>query len=119
MYKLFVNNIQIGNYDDMETFLKGVICATQGHNINMEDIVFVNLNDIVGDSCECHIHYSTDNDEQEFDEGDEVVYEGLRCKVDNARKEWIYDLTAIGKTNEELCENFYSIPQEFIYNTNN
>lgn len=108
MLKLFVNNVQIGNYDDITALIKGVILSTQGHIINMDSISF--------EEGVCRINYSVDdNNGCAFDDGEEVVYEGIRCKVVESHNEWVYDLKAIGNGNEELCEDFYSIPQEFVF----
>lgn len=52
--------------------------------------------------------------EKKFNVGDKVVYEGILCEVKEARQEWVYDLTAVGK-GDELCDDFYSIPEENVY----
>ncbi len=53
--------------------------------------------------------------ENKFKVGEEVVYEGQLCKVVSARQEWIYDLKVTNKDDVEICEEFYAIPEENVY----
>jgi hypothetical protein len=51
--------------------------------------------------------------EKKFNVGDEVVYEGILCKVKEARQEWVYDLEAVHE-GVEIVDDFYAIPEENV-----
>lgn len=51
--------------------------------------------------------------EKKFNVGDEVVYEGVLCKVKEARQEWVYDLEAVHE-GVEIVDDFYAIPEENV-----